>query len=185
MGPLIHPLGLGMRLCGSVYTVRCPPGDNLGVNAAIALAPAGSVLVIATGGTGRTAVVGDVLCGYAVNKGMAGIVTDGFARDLEGILATRLPVFAAGLHPVAPARTGSAELCVPVQIGGVKVLPGDICIADADGVVFLARDLLPDIIAALPAERARETSAAARIAAGGTENPWLAEVMRTGLRRLP
>lgn len=185
VGPLVRPLGPDMRLCGPVFTVRTPPGDNLGVNAAIVLAPPGSVLVIATGGAGRTAVVGDVLCGYAVNRGLAGIVTDGFARDLDGILATGLPVFAAGLHPVAPARTGPAELSVPVRIGDVEVGTADVCIADSDGVVFVRRDSIPALLDALPAEHARETAAAARIAAGASENPWLAEVMRTGLRRRP
>jgi regulator of RNase E activity RraA len=109
--------------------------DHLPVMSALAEAEPGDVLVIATGG-GSRAVFGELFATEARRRGLAGIVADGYCRDLQGLRRIGLPVFARGTTPrsgttVSRATPGAAIVC-----GGVDVSPGDIVFGDDDGLLI-------------------------------------------------
>jgi 4-hydroxy-4-methyl-2-oxoglutarate aldolase len=133
----IRPMWTGMpRIAGPAYPVRCAPGDNLMAHAAVYRAPAGSIIVIEAGDS-NYAVAGGNVCAVAQKRGIAAIVVDGAIRDLAETRANRFPVFARGIIPIAGAKSGLVILDGPARCGGVEVSPGDIVVADEEGIVVV------------------------------------------------
>ena len=104
---------------------------------ALAQAATGDVLVIATNG-GSRAVYGELFATEARRRGLAGIVADGFCRDLRGLREIGLPVFARGTTPRSGTTVSRAPLGATVACGGVAVSPGDIVFGDDDGLLIAA-----------------------------------------------
>lgn len=163
----IKPLApAGSVMVGVAITCDCGPADNLALFAAMATAGPGDILVAATDAFTATAVTGDLLLGMAKNRGVAGLVTDGLARDLAGILGVGLPVYCAGITPNSPARNGPGTVGLPVVLGGVAVEPGDIVIGDNDGVVIVPRGEVRTVLNRLADVRAAEAALEAKVKAG-------------------
>lgn len=147
MDPGIRPLwGPMPRLAGPAYPVACPAGDNLMLHVALHRAPAGSVLVCAAGDT-NWAMAGGNVCAYAQQRGIAGFVVDGLIRDLGETRAHCFPVFARGVIPIPGVRKAAGLIDVPVVCGGVVVAPGDVVVADEEGIVVLAKGQAEAILA--------------------------------------
>jgi 4-hydroxy-4-methyl-2-oxoglutarate aldolase len=137
MDPAIRPLwGPMPRLCGPAYPVACPAGDNLMLHVAIYRAPAGAVVVCAAGDS-NWAMAGGNVCAYAQQRGIAGFVVDGLIRDLAETRERRFAVFARGVIPIPGVRKVRGLIGVPVVCGGVTVAPGDVVVADEEGIVVL------------------------------------------------
>lgn len=135
----IRPLGSSQqmeRVVGPAFTVRCPPGDNLMLHAAIYRAEPGSVIVVESGER-HGALAGGNVCAIAERRGIAAFVLDGMIRDLAEVRALGFPVFARGVVPCAAAKEVVAPLNETVQCGGVTVEPGDIIVADEEGIVVV------------------------------------------------
>jgi 4-hydroxy-4-methyl-2-oxoglutarate aldolase len=146
----IRPLWPGMlRVAGPAYTVRCVPGDNLMVHAAIYRAAPGDVIVVEAGDVDY-AVAGGNVCAVAQRRGVAGFVVDGVIRDVAEARERGFPVLARGIIPIPGAKDRLGALGGPVRVGGVDVQPGDIVVGDEEGVVVV------------PAARAAAVLAAAR-----------------------
>ncbi|MFF2012739.1 RraA family protein [Streptomyces sp. NPDC058195] len=126
------------RIAGPAFTVRCPPGDNLMLHAAIHRAEPGSVIVVESGDVGH-ALAGGNMCAVAQRRGIAALVTDGVIRDLAEVRAIAFPVFARGVIPIPGAKKAVGPLNHPVRCGGVTVAAGDIVVADEEGVVVVPR----------------------------------------------
>src|SRR6185437_6515446 len=107
--------------------------------AALEIAKPGDVLVVATGEHLGHSVIGDVMVGLARNCGIVAVVTDGLVRDIPGIDATGLPVFARGVSPNSPWKNGPGEVGTPISLGGVIIDAGDILVGDSDGVAVVPR----------------------------------------------
>jgi 4-hydroxy-4-methyl-2-oxoglutarate aldolase len=183
----IKPLApLSQPLIGTAMTCHCGPADNLALFGALASARPGDILLAATDGFTGTAVTGDLLLGMARNRGIAGLVTDGLARDLAGILAVGLPVFCAGLTPNSPARNGPGTVGLPVVLGSVAVEAGDIIVADNDGVVVIPRSAAADVLARLQDVRTAEADLDAKVKAGLGVPGFISSVLDgPRVRRLP
>ena len=139
LDPAIHPLWAPMpRVAGPAYPVACPAGDNLMLHVAIHRAPAGSVIVCAAGDS-NWAMAGGNVCAWAQQRGIAGFVVDGLIRDLAETRERRFPVFASGVIPIPGVRKTAGLIDVPVVCGGVTVAPGDVVIADEEGIVVLPK----------------------------------------------
>ena len=139
MDPAIRPLWQPMpRVAGPAYPVACPAGDNLMLHIAIHRAPAGSVIVCAAGDS-NWAMAGGNVCAYAQQRGIAAFVVDGLIRDLGETRANKFPVFARGVIPIPGVRKTAGLINVPVVCGGVVVAPGDIVVADEEGIVVLPK----------------------------------------------
>jgi 4-hydroxy-4-methyl-2-oxoglutarate aldolase len=124
------------RLAGPAFTVRCAPGDNLMLHAAIYQAEPGSVIVVEAGDVDY-ALAGGNVCAVAQRRGVAGLVVDGVIRDLAEVRRMGFPVFARGVIPIPGNKAVVAPLNGPVRCGGVTVDAGDIVVADEEGVVVV------------------------------------------------
>lgn len=156
--------------CGPALTALAYPADVVGVYGALAEAAPGDVIVVANDAYTATAVIGDLVAGMMKNKGVAAFVTDGLARDRAGIVASGLPLFAAGVIPASPASNGPAVVGAPVTLGGQHVRPGDIVVGDADGVVVVPLDRAEAVLDRLAAVRAAEAKAVAMVESGATDS---------------
>ncbi len=162
------------RMAGAAITAVTSPNDNLVPYLALTEVRAGDILVIATGGAERScALLGGTILGHLRNAGVRGVVTDGLIRDLDEIEASGLPVYAAGFSTRAPTKAGGGAINVPVAIGGLVVQPGDIVIADRDGVTIVPVRQAPAVRHALGAVLAREGRMLADVNAGAAEPAWL------------
>jgi 4-hydroxy-4-methyl-2-oxoglutarate aldolase len=154
----IRPLWLGTpRIAGPAYPVRCAPGDNLMLHAAIYRAPPGSVIVV-DGGDASHAVAGGNVCAVAQRHGIAGFVVDGVMRDLADARAMGFPLFARGVMPIPGGKDVLGALDAPVRCGGVLVAPGDVVVADEEGIVVIP---VARIVAVLESAKARAARDAA------------------------
>jgi 4-hydroxy-4-methyl-2-oxoglutarate aldolase len=154
----IRPLWPGAaRVAGAAFTVRCPPGDNLMVHAAVHRAPPRSIVVVEAGDVDYAVAGGNVLA-VAQRRGIAAFVVDGVIRDLAEARGLAFPVFARGVIPVPGGKDVVAPLDGPVTCGGVTVRGGDVVVADEEGIVVVPRDrrdqVLRDARATLDAEAA-------------------------------
>ncbi|MEN2423646.1 RraA family protein [Streptomyces rimosus] len=122
------------RVAGPAFTVRCPPGDNLMLHAAVHRAEPGAVIVVESGDMDY-ALAGGNVCAVARRRGVAAIVADGLIRDLGEVREAGFPVFARGVIPIPGSKAAVAPLNDPVRCGGVTVRAGDIVVADEEGVV--------------------------------------------------
>ncbi len=130
--PAIRAMVPDVRMAGPAFTLLADD-DHLPVFSALAEAAPGDVLVIATLG-GSRAVFGELFATEARRRGLAGIVTDGFCRDLRGLREIGLPVFARGTTPRSGTTVSRAPSGATILCGGVEVSPGDIVFGDDDGV---------------------------------------------------
>lgn len=162
---------------GPALTALAYPADVVGVYGALCEAEPGDVIVVANDAYAGTAVIGDLVAGMMRNKGVAAFVTDGLARDRAGIVATGLPLFAAGVIPASPAANGPAVVGAPVTLGGQHVRPGDIVVGDADGVVIVPLERAEAVLERLAAVRAAEERAVAAVATGATSTERMRAIM--------
>ena len=159
--PAIRAIVPDVRMAGPAVTVVAPD-DHLPVLAAVGEAPPGSVLVVVNPRGGR-AVAGELVAAEARRRGLAGIVVDGWCRDVAGLRA--LPVFARGSTPASgSARDSRGCDEAPVALGGVRVRPGDLVLGDDDGLAVATPDQLR---AALPGAEEVERAEAAVLAGMG------------------
>ncbi|WP_044238030.1 RraA family protein [Chondromyces apiculatus] len=140
--PLWQPMP---RLAGPAYPVACPAGDNLMLHVALHRAPPGSVVVVKAGDC-DFAMAGGNVCAYAKQRGIAGFVVDGVIRDLAEVRALGFPVFARGVIPIPAPRSKPGIQNAPVVCGGVNVEPGDIVVADEEGIVVVPHGQAQEVL---------------------------------------
>lgn len=168
MGPSMRPLLQGVRIAGPAITAFCAPGDNLMMHRALYLAQAGDVLVVSAIDSG--AQWGDVAAYYALKKGLAATIVDGFVRDVDDLRAMGSATWATKIGPSSPMKMGHGAVNAPIVCDGVRVEPGDLVVADGDGVIVLPRRDAPAIVARALARSEREVAQRAEIDAG--LHPW-------------
>ena len=166
MSPAMMPIAPGQKVCGPAVTAWNFPGDNLAIHAALYTAQTGDVLVLTNGGGHQGALWGDVACGFARKKGLAGTVVHGACRDLDAIRALGYPVWSTAVSPEHPKKRGPAAVNVPVVVDGVLVEPGDVIVGDSDGVLVIPRALLQHAVDAAEARAAKEVDFRRRIGEG-------------------
>jgi regulator of RNase E activity RraA len=132
--PAIGAMIPDVRMAGPAFTVVAED-DHLPVMGAIAEAAPGDVIVIAGNG-GTRAVFGELFATEARRRGLAGIVADGYCRDVRGLRAIGLPVFARGTTPRSGTTVSRAPFGSVITVGGVEVSPGDIVFGDDDGLLI-------------------------------------------------
>jgi 4-hydroxy-4-methyl-2-oxoglutarate aldolase len=166
--PSIRPVWPHKKLCGPALTVECPPGDNLMLHQAVAMATPGVVIVAKLGGYMLTGAWGEILTVAAKARGVAGLVVDGAVRDTEAIAEYDFPVFSKGLAIGSCTKERLGTLNLPILFGGVNVRPGDIVVGNADGLVILEQERADEIYHASVKRRDRETQLIADLKSGRT-----------------
>ena len=156
MNPRIHLVSSPKKqmMSGVAYTVKARGGDNLALHAALNLAGEGDVIVVSNEEDSTRSLIGEVMMSYLrYTKKIAGIVLDGPIRDIDEIGKWDFPVYCTGTTPGGPYKEGPGEINVPIACGGVSVMPGDIILADPDGVIVIpqkdASTILKDALAFL------------------------------------
>lgn len=175
----VRALAPTMRACGPAFTVDVRPGDNLMIHAAMAMARPGDVLVI-DGKADRTcALMGAIMMTACKKLGLGGVVLDASHRDTEELLALGFPVWSAGANPNGPTKNVPGRINWPISCGGVAVRPGDLVIADADGVVVVEKEKAASLLPLAEKKVADERQRIEDITNGGAIRPgWLEGSLR-------
>ncbi|HUE46876.1 MAG TPA: RraA family protein [Aestuariivirgaceae bacterium] len=173
----IGPIWNSSSFVGSALTVQTSARDNLAPYAALKWAKPGDVLIVETGDFDRAAVMGDIIIAMARNCGIVAVVTDGLVRDVEGIEAVGLPVYARGLTPNSPFKNGPGAIGFPVTVGGVVIEPGDLVLGDRNGVVVAPRARLEQALGALEAVIAKEADMDRAVQDGLKLPGWLDQAL--------
>ena len=166
-------------MAGVALTIKAPPGDNLMLHKAIQLCEPGDVIVMDAGGDLTMAIMGEMMLMQFTRKSIAGVVIDGAIRDAGFIRTQDVPVFAAGITHRGPYKNGPGEINVPIAIGGMVVMPGDLMLGDEDGVLCVPRADAATILADTRKKYAAEQAQMANIAAGTHDAGWVDRQLRT------
>ena len=165
-------------LCGPAVTVRVRPGDNLMIHKAFTLVQPGDVLVIDGGGDCTQALVGGLMRTTALRCQLGGLVIDGALRDVLEWADGAVPVYAKCHTHRGPSKEGPGEINVPIACAGLVVQPGDLMLADADGVIAIPAAEAPALLEAARAHLVREARIRAANAAGTTDPERFDAVLR-------
>lgn len=152
----LAPLDRAQLLWGRALTVWSPPGDNLALHRAIAIAKPGDVLVVDYGGSLDHGPFGDILALAALQRGVRGLVIDGAVRDTVSLITMAFPVFSSGISIKGTIKSNPGIIGQPLTIGKVTVCQGDLVFGDADGVVVLPSGDLDVLHSAVIARVAQE-----------------------------
>lgn len=175
----IRPLNR-VPLLGQAFTVKAPQGDNMMFHRALDLARPGDIIVVDGRGGMDRALCGEIMIQYAMRRGIGGFLIDGCVRDALAIESLDFPVYARGLSPNGPYKNGPGEINVPVCIGGVAVMPGDIVVGDADGVVIVPLDDAAEAAEKAIAHNRMEEKMFEQIAAGTFDHSWVEKAVAAG-----
>ena len=174
----VAPVDKGMKLAGPAFTVEVRPGDNLMIHAAMALAKPGDILVVDGKGDQTAALMGTLMLSACKKLQLGGVIIDGAIRDRLELLELDFPVFSAGFNPAGPTKFVPGRINHPISAGGVTVNPGDLVVADADGVVVIERAKAPAMLPLAVKKVADEAARIDAIARGDTASKWLPAALR-------
>ena len=166
VGSHIRPLQQGLRIAGSAITVLVHPGDNIMIHAAMALLEPGDVLVVASTAPSTNALFGELMATSTAARGGVGLITDGAVRDVEAIRVMGFGVWSQHVGCQGPMKTTPGWVNVPITLGQQSVHPGDVVVADDDGVVVVPRLQAAEALEGARKRLAAEEVTRARLAAG-------------------
>ena len=135
-----------MKAVGTACTVKTAGGDNLPIHLCLYTAPEGYVMVIDGEKDEGHAYFGDNMMTTGKVIGLKGMIVDGYVRDYEGCMELQFPVFARGLMPCGPKKELPGELNGTISCGDIKVEPGDLVVADCDGIAVVPRARIVEVL---------------------------------------
>jgi len=173
----MRPVWRSPRVIGAALTVWCHAGDNLMLHKALSLAVPGDIVIMNTQGAGNSG-FGELLASSAVRIGVRAVLVDGTVRDAEALEALGLPVYARGLCPNGCNKDGPGEVGAIVACGGVAVRPGDVILADRDGITVVPLEDAPEVARLAADQIARERKRLSEIERGVLVRPEIDETLR-------
>lgn len=166
MRPYVRPVYRAAQLCGPAVTVLLQPGDNWMLHVAAEQVREGDVLVAACTTENEDGFFGELLATSLRARGCRGLVIDGGVRDVAALEQMDFPVFSRAIHAKGTVKATLGSVNVPVVCANVAVEPGDVVLADIDGVVVVPRERLAEAVAASAKREENEDSKRARFQAG-------------------
>lgn len=156
----------GAKICGPVVTAICPKGDNLMVHAAIEVCKPGDILVISTIGNSIDGMVGELITSALIKRGVKGIITEAGIRDIRQLRELEFPVWSRSIYSQGNNKSKGGWVNAPATCGGIIINPGDLIMADDDGVVVVHKEDLQSTLDASNARVLREEGTKEKIARG-------------------
>ncbi len=174
----IRPVWQSPRVIGAALTVWCHSGDNLMLHKALTVAREGDVIVMNTQGNVNNSGFGELIATSAVKIGIRAVIVDGTVRDSDALERLKLPVYSRGLSPSGCNKDGAGEVGAIVACGGVAVRPGDVIVADRDGVTVVPLEDAEEVARLAAAQMARERKRLDEIENGVLVRPEIDEALR-------
>ncbi|OGB09896.1 MAG: 4-carboxy-4-hydroxy-2-oxoadipate aldolase/oxaloacetate decarboxylase [Burkholderiales bacterium RIFCSPHIGHO2_12_FULL_61_11] len=166
MKPYMRPIYTGAHMCGTAVTVLLHPGDNWMMHVVAEQLQPGDVVIAACTADNTDGFFGDLLATSFKARGAMGLVIEGGCRDIKDLTAMQFPVFSRAISAKGTIKATIGSVNIPVVCAGVSVNPGDVVIADDDGVVVVQAAVAMQVVDAAEARESLEAEKRAKLAAG-------------------
>lgn len=166
LDPGISPRQVGVTIAGSAVTVLSPPGDNMMLHAVVEVLAPGDIVVVSTTSESSDAMFGDLLATSFMAYGAVGLIIEAGVRDTATLREMGFPVWSSAVHAQGTVKATPGSVNVPVVCGGMSVTPGDVVIADDDGVMIVSRAEAERTLALAEKRLEQETATRDRLQSG-------------------